>query len=230
MTVLASLAYQDSDLILEEMGRGSTNESLDEAVQRIADYTGDDPYEIRNIVLFRLSEYVANSFDDAREALRWLGGLDHEIGVWAACQVAREALRFVPEGEQRPRIAIEVTEAWVRRKASLAKAMKARDAAYAASSYASDAAAYAAYAADAATSAATSAYSAYAASAAAANAAADANTAYATAYAASAAAGAASAASVADTYSEQWYAVRDAELQRLVGVVADAIMSFPVTA
>ena len=107
LTVLVSLAYQDSDLILEQMGRSRKTESLDQAVKRIADFTGDDPYKIRNTALLRLSEYVASNFDDAGEALRWLISIDKKLGVWAACQVAREALRFVPEGEQRPRIAIE---------------------------------------------------------------------------------------------------------------------------
>jgi len=197
LTVLVSLAYQDSDLILEQMGRSRKTESLDQAVKRLADFTGDDPYKIRNMALLRLSEYVASSFDDAGEALRWLIDVDHKLGVWAACQAARETLRFVPKGEQRPRKAIEVTEAWVRGKASIAKVQKASADAY---DY-DDSSAYAAYAA----------YSAPADAA---------------AYIADAVAYDSSSV----LFSKQWDAVRDAEFRRLVGVVADAIMSFPVTA
>ena len=219
LTVLVSLAYQDSDLILEQMGRSRKTESLDQAVKRIADFTGDDPYKIRNTALLRLSEYVASNFDDARGALRWLTDIDKKLGAWAACQVAREALRFVSEDEQRPRIAIEVTEAWVRGEASLARVKKARDAAWAAYYASNDAD-------DDNDDDATNAAARAAAIAAAYAAAATVDAAYASPAASSAASASAYNAYDASEY-DAWDAVRDADIQRLVGVVADAIMSFP---
>ena len=116
----------------------------------------------------------------------WLAvrrGIDRKVLVRIACDCARTALRFVPEGEDRPRLAIETTERWLIGEATIEEVRAARGAAYAAA-YAADAAdaAYAAYAAyaDAADAA---AYAAYAAAyAAAADAAAYA--AYAAAYAA----------------------------------------------
>jgi hypothetical protein len=90
----------------------------------------------------------------------------------AACAVARTSLRHVPAGEERPRICLEVTEAWARGEATIEQVREARrNAHYAthyAAAYAADAAAYAAYAADAADyaadSAAAAAYSAAAVS------------------------------------------------------------------
>ena len=80
--------------------------------------------------------------------------IDRKLLVKAACACARLSLRFVPSGEERPRIAIETAEAWTEGKASLEDVRTAAYAAHAAASTAANTAAYAAYAA---------AYAAYAA-------------------------------------------------------------------
>jgi hypothetical protein len=66
--------------------------------------------------------------------------------VLIACECARLKLKHVPEGEARPRIAIETAEAWTRGEATLAQVRTAVDAAdaYAAVTYHSNSAAYAA--------------------------------------------------------------------------------------
>jgi len=91
----------------------------------------------------------------------WLlghSGGDHRTLVLAACDCAELALVHVPEGEERPRRAIETARAWARGddgvslrdvRAAYAAAYAAADAAYAAA----DAAYAAAYAADAAAAA-----------------------------------------------------------------------------
>ena len=107
--------------------------------------------------------------------LLWLHarkGSDRKLLVLAACDCARLALKHVPEGEDRPRLAIEAAEAWTRGEVTLDEVRRAAAAA-------ADAAAYAYAAADAAADAA--AYAAYAAYAAAVAAAAAADAAYATA-------------------------------------------------
>ena len=86
--------------------------------------------------------------------LLWLtakAGIDRKRLVMSACSTAREALRFVPEGEDRPRIAIETAEAWCRSEATIEQVREARwnAAAAAAAAYAADAAAAAAAAASA---------------------------------------------------------------------------------
>ena len=75
--------------------------------------------------------------------------------VLAACACARTALQYVPAGEDRPRVAIETTEAWARGEVTIAEVRTADAAAYAA--------AYAAYAAYAAAGSALAAYAAAAA-------------------------------------------------------------------
>ena len=97
--------------------------------------------------------------------------IDRKILVRIACDCARTVLRFVPEGEDRPRIAIETTERWIVGEATIEEVRKARtDAAdaYAAAAAAADAATAAADAATAATDAAADAAAAAAADAAAA--------------------------------------------------------------
>ena len=116
--------------------------------------------------------------------------------VLAACACARTALRFVPDGEKRPLLAIETAERWAKGEATLremrtayaASAYAAADA-YAASSAAASGAAYAAasgayYAAAYAAYAAADAYAAASADAYAAASAAASGAYYAAAYAA----------------------------------------------
>ena len=132
--------------------------------------------------------------------LLWYAGrhddVDRRLLVRAACACARTALPHVPPGEDRPRLAIELAEAWCNGRATIVEVRAAANAA----AKAANAAAYAANAAAYAAAAYADAYAAYAAAdaaaayaaAAAANAAADA--AYAAAYAATADAAAADAA------------------------------------
>jgi hypothetical protein len=64
--------------------------------------------------------------------------------VLAACDCAETALRYVPEGEHRPRLAIETARRWVRGEATVDEVRAADAAAISAACDAGDAAAYAA--------------------------------------------------------------------------------------
>ena len=80
--------------------------------------------------------------------LLWLAGtlcVERRSIALAACACAELALAYVPAGEDRPRLGLEVTRAWCRGAASIYEVREARYAA----AYASDAA----YAADAAAAA-----------------------------------------------------------------------------
>ena len=70
-----------------------------------------------------------------------------ELVTLAACACARTVLHLVPEGEERPRLAIETAEAWTRCEATTDEVRKATDDAYYASRAYSNAAYYAAVAA-----------------------------------------------------------------------------------
>jgi hypothetical protein len=150
--------------------------------------------------------------------LLWLAkrvGCDRARLVQAACACARQALQYIPDGEERPRLAIETAEAWARGEAALADVRRAADAA---SAYA--VASAAAYAANAAT------HAADAASAAAAAAAAD-NAAWAADAAASAAAYAANAsanaAANAAANAPAATAARELVLRRCAALVRESI-------
>jgi len=92
----------------------------------------------------------------------WLAarsGVDRKALVLAACACARPALKYVPKGEKRPRIAIETAERWARGEATIEdlRLTSAASAAYADADAAADRSAYAAaarYAAHAAADAA----------------------------------------------------------------------------
>ena len=82
--------------------------------------------------------------------LLWLAekaGVERKLIVLAACDCARTALKYVAEGEDRPRIAIETAEAWCRGDATIEEVQKAAGAAEAWAAGAARAAAMAAEAA-----------------------------------------------------------------------------------
>jgi len=102
------------------------------------------------------------SFDEAwaeckrGDWMLWLAahiGVNKKAIVRAACACAREALVYVPAGEDRPRLAIETAERWTRGEATTEEVREAEAAAhaaaYAAAYTAADAAAHAAHAAHA---------------------------------------------------------------------------------
>ncbi len=113
---------------------------------------------------------------DRADWMLWLAakvGVDRKPLVLAACDCAEPALKYVPDGEERPRKAIETARAWCKGKATLKQVRSAAadaavyaadaDAAYTAAAYASSYAADSAvYASDADAAA---AYAAYAAAA-----------------------------------------------------------------
>ena len=110
---------------------------------------------------------------------------DNKKIVLASCKIARIVLEYIPKGEERPLVAIQTAEAWVRGEATLEEVKKAVYVVHATSNAANASAAYAARAAaNAAYNAADAAAAAAAYSAADANAANDANAASAAAAAA----------------------------------------------
>ena len=179
----------------------------------------------RTAILRAIGEHLRAQYTDAREALRYLAGLDRRLAVWGACVCAREALRFVPEGEERPLLAIETTERWIAGQATLDDVQRA---------WAGARAAWRGSAADAAAS--SSAYATVRAAAVAATDYARADAADAAAYARAAAyatadaaayAAACATATAARRSAAAWKAARNAELRRLVGVIADALPGLP---
>ena len=163
--------------------------------------------EHREAVAKALSDWALEQ-SDAREVLRTIARADRRIGVWLACASARTTLRYVPVGEDRPRLAIETAERWTRGDATESECIAAADATYTA------------YVADAGADAAVAAYAAAYAAAAAYSSAADA-AAYSADYAARAATRAAAPS------AEKYRAIRDAELILLREVVANACLTFP---
>jgi hypothetical protein len=107
---------------------------------------------------------------DRGDWLIWIAarlGVDRRLVVLAACDCARLALPRIPDGEHRPRLAIEAAERWARGEATIEEVRAAASAADAYATYAASATSYAAYAASAVASAASAAdaYATYAASA-----------------------------------------------------------------
>lgn len=71
----------------------------------------------RKAIAMALHDWVLSQ-SDACGMLRVIARSSRRISVWLACASARTVLRYVPVGEDRPRIAIETAERWVRGEAS----------------------------------------------------------------------------------------------------------------
>lgn len=68
---------------------------------------------------------------EVERLLQKLVEVDHRAAVWCACQCARTAFCYLAESEDRPRIAIETAEAWVRGQATKEACVEAAYRAYA---------------------------------------------------------------------------------------------------
>jgi hypothetical protein len=82
-------------------------------------------------MLWLCGKYAGEPWSDARKPL-----------VLAACECARLALKYVPEDEKRPLVAIETAEKWTKGEATKEEMKTANAAAAYAASYAAEAAAY----------------------------------------------------------------------------------------
>lgn len=226
----AVAALPEHRVALQETSR-SERTSVDRLALALEQCGGPGRHVSRVAILRAIGEGMRGE-KDAREVVQALGRLDPRLAAWAACACAREALRFVPEGETRPLRAIETTERRLAGQATVDEAREAREGAWAAWRAArhTDRAAYAAaYDAAAEVGAyATHADVAHGAAAAAANAARDAHDAYDAAYAADAAYANAYAAAAVAAANAAAAAAADAELVRLVGVIAEALPGLPL--
>lgn len=99
----------------------------------------------------------SNGLDDALWALRALKGENLKQAKLFICDIAERVLKFVPDGENRPRNAIEMSRKFINGECSLDELNEAREGATAAAAADADAA-YAAYAAADAAYAAANAY------------------------------------------------------------------------
>ena len=152
-----------------------------------------------------LSQWVMTT-NGANDALLELTTWDARFSVWCSCAVARDALRFVPNGEQRPLQAIGTAEAWVMGRAALKDVRRASTAANRAPYYA--------------TAAAITLHAALAAAD-------ERGPAVAEQHDAATAAAAVAAFNVTAYGSPEWSRIRDEELIRLREVVANACFTFP---
>ena len=133
MTTLAALRYRHHPEVLRHLREESPDDqTIDEAFVFLEGETGER--QEREAALRLLSDYVRSKFDDASDALEWLSKRDHRLSVWCAAQVARTVVHLAPdEPSKRPLRAIETTEAWVRGQATVAQLKAALNAADAAS-------------------------------------------------------------------------------------------------
>lgn len=170
-----------------------------------------DPIESVNNILIAIRRFILLTYNkpnrDAVDALRWIFSQDKKLALWCACQVARKALRFLPPGERRPLRLIEATEGLVREQVSSEDVRKAANNIVMLRSESASATYYVAYAASGFHNDSFSNIR---------------NCVYAVA------AAYADASYVENMTIDALTETRDRALLRLVSVIADAILTFPV--
>lgn len=77
----------------------------------------------------------AEAQTDAAFAMRMVTLYDRRLGVWCACQLAREVMSFVSPDEKIHKATIELTESWVRGGAEIKKVRSAAKSAISAADY-----------------------------------------------------------------------------------------------
>jgi len=112
---------------VQMLGLGPTA-SLDE-VCRTLEATGQYREQTLRINALRgLATRTARKFhSNAGNAAKWLWELHPRLGVWAAAACARHVLSYTQDAKGRPRLAVEVIEAWVRGEATPAQVNKAAE-------------------------------------------------------------------------------------------------------
>lgn len=96
-TKLAKIAFHRQDRLSQrEMAQSKRRFTFERAVSTFADWSGKGTEAVRSEGLRVIAEEVLTAFDDAGDALKTLAKLNRRLGVWCACAVAREALRYVP--------------------------------------------------------------------------------------------------------------------------------------
>ena len=98
-------------LLLVDLDMIQPPRSLAECVQ-LADMgtRGDLRSYLKSVIIkWVTSDPPIGSHETARNISRW----DSRLGVWCAAACAESVLRFVPAGEDRPRLAVEAAKDWV---------------------------------------------------------------------------------------------------------------------
>jgi hypothetical protein len=111
----------------QEYGTRNTPHSL----SAFSDLRGMNGVEM---ALRTVSEWTMQQ-EDAERTVWQIVDWDRRVGVWCVCQLARTALKYIPQEESRPRLAIEAAEKWL---IGTADTADVRSAAAAASTYAAD--------------------------------------------------------------------------------------------
>ncbi len=96
--------------------------SLDQIAVELEATGSGSAFAIRTNALRTLGVRISRDYENAAKALGWIAARDARLGVWGSCVCAREALRFVPMEDPSLLRAVELTEA------SLVDAGKAKSA------------------------------------------------------------------------------------------------------
>lgn len=115
ITKFASLAYRDHPEAMREMKKSKKKYTFAAATRELSRKTGKGLEEIRGQGLKRVSNYVRSHFVNASDALEYLNLKNRRLGIWCACAVAHEGLRFIPS-DARPiaERSIKAAAGWVR--------------------------------------------------------------------------------------------------------------------
>lgn len=83
--------------------------TMADQIKIVSDVMDRSAWPIWRDVLYQWARKQTRSSD----MMRSLADLDRRLAVWCSCVVARSVMRFVPDGESGPRLAIEAAEGWV---------------------------------------------------------------------------------------------------------------------
>jgi len=124
VSTLVELAFADQGSFLKELQETEEFFDFESAAFVLSEWTGKGHEEMRSRGLRIISDYVRKNFNDAAQALHWLHQRSQRLCVWCACACAREILDYGQTPSVEERFAIEQTEDWVRAKVPTAQIRK----------------------------------------------------------------------------------------------------------
>lgn len=104
----------------QEYGTRNTPHSL----SAFSDLRGMNGVEM---ALQTVSEWTTQQ-EDAERTVWQIVDWDRRVGIWCVCQLARTALKYIPQEENRPRLAIEAAEHWVAGRVDVAEVQSSANA------------------------------------------------------------------------------------------------------
>ncbi len=87
--------------------------SLDQIALELELMRSGNALEIRTKALAAFAKTLLERYNNAEKGIEFIVDRDHDMGVWAACVCARDALQWIPESKPLARQVLDTLDLWL---------------------------------------------------------------------------------------------------------------------